>query len=114
MGHPSEKVRARWRALIAEQQASGQSVAAFCRERGLRDGPFYEWKKRLQRAEASPFVAVEIAPAETPAVPSPLPVAPTSSMPIEIRLRYGRTLLVGPDFEANHLRRLLQVLEQEP
>ena len=111
MGQPSEKVRARWRALINEQQSSGQSVAAFCRERGLRDGPFYEWKKRLRSAETSPFVAVEIA--ETEATAAPLPVAPVSSAPIEIRLRYGRTLLVGPNFEANHLRRLLQVLEQE-
>ena len=114
MGQPSEKVWTCWRALIAEQQASGQSVAAFCRERGLRDGPFYEWKKRLQQTEASPFVAVEIAAAETPAMSLPLPVAPVSSVPLEIRLRHGRSLLVGPNFEAAHLLRLLQVLEQEP
>ncbi len=112
MGQPSEKIEARWRGLIAEQQASGQSVAAFCRERGLRDGPFYEWKKRLRPQEAEPFVAVEIAAAETSV--TPLPVAPVPSVPMEIRLRHGRSLLVGPDFEASHLRRLLQVLEQEP
>ena len=112
MGQPSEKVEARWRALIAEQQASGQSVAAFCRERGLRDGPFYEWKKRLRSAETSPFVAVQIAAAETPPVmPS---AAPVLSAALEIRLRHGRSLLVGPNFDATHLLRLLQVLEQEP
>jgi len=111
MGQPSEKVEARWRALIAEQQASGRSVAAFCRERGLRDGPFYEWKKRLRPHEAEPFIAVEIAAVETTA--TPLPVVPMSSVPIEIRLQNGRSLLVGPDFEAEHLRRLLRVLEQE-
>ena len=114
MGQPSEKVEARWRALIAEQQASGQSVAAFCRERGLRDGPFYEWKKRLRPSEAEPFVAVQIAAVETTVMPLPLPVAPVSSVPMEIRLRHGRSLLVAPDFEAAPLLRLLRVLEQEP
>ena len=114
MGQPSEKVEARWRALIAEQQASGQRVVAFCRERGLRDVPFYEWKKRLRPSEAEPFVAVQIAAVETPATPLSLPVAPVSSVPMEIRLRHGRSLLVGPDFEAAPLLRLLRVLEQEP
>ena len=114
MGQPSEKFWARWRALLAEQQQSGQSVAAFCRERGLRDGPFYGWKKRLRPSEVEPFVAVQIAAVETPATPLPLPIAPVSSMPMEIRLRHGRSLLVGPDFEAAPLLRLLRVLEPEP
>jgi len=33
---------------------------------------------------------------------------------LELRLRGGRSLLVGPDFDAAHLLRLLRVLEQEP
>lgn len=112
MGQPSEKVWARWRALIAEQQQSGQSVAAFCRERGLRDGPFYEWKKRLHPQEAEPFVAVQIAAVETSS--ASISSAPLPSAPIEVRLRHGRSLLVGPLFDAAHLLRLLAVLEQEP
>lgn len=110
MGQPNEKLEARWRSLIAEQQASGQSVAAFCRERGLRDGPFYEWKKRLRPSEAEPFVAIEIAAVETAVTP---PVALVSSRLMEIRLRHGRSLLVEPNFDPHHLRRLLAVLEQE-
>ena len=112
MGQPSEKVWARWRALIAEQQTSGQSVAAFCRERGLRDGPFYEWKKRLRSAEANPFVAVEMAAAETPAAAHPAVSVP--SAPIAVRLSRGRSLLVASNFDPHHLRRLLTVLEPEP
>jgi hypothetical protein len=34
-----------WRGLISEQVASSENVAAFCRERDLRDWKFYEWKK---------------------------------------------------------------------
>lgn len=97
---------ARWRSLLAEQKESGQSIAAFCRERQLGEWQFYEWKKRLRPAKAEPFVAVEVIASE----PSPAPVA---SPPLEIRLRGGRSLLVGPDFEAGHLQRLLRVLEQE-
>ena len=102
---------ARWRGLFSEQQESGQSIAGFCRERAVPVWQFYEWRKRL-RAKTEPFVAVQVVPSE----PAPLPTAPAPvpGIPLEIRLRGGRSLLVGPDFEASHLRRLLQVLEQEP
>ena len=102
---------ARWRSLLAEQKESGQSIAAFCRERQLGEWQFYEWKKRLRPAKAEPFVAVEVVASEPSSVPtSP---APMPSPPLEIRLRGGRSVLVGPDFEASHLQRLLRVLEQE-
>ncbi|MBV9305244.1 MAG: hypothetical protein JOZ45_03855 [Acidobacteriaceae bacterium] len=86
-------------------------MAVFCREHGLREWQFYEWRKRL-RAKTESFVAVELvasAPAPLPTEPTPVP-----GTPLEIRLRGGRSLLVGPDFEASHLCRLLRVLEQEP
>jgi hypothetical protein len=102
----------RWRGLFREQKESGQSVAVFCRERGLREWQFYEWKKRLRPAEAGSFVAVEVVASEPLAMTEPFPSEPGA--PLEVRLRGGRSLLVGPDFEARHLRRLLQVLEQEP
>ena len=111
MGELKQEEWARWRGLFSEQQESGQSIAGFCRERTLPVWQFYEWKKRF-RAKTEPFVAVEVVASE----PTPLPIPPTpvSSAPIEIRLRSGQSLLVGPDFEASHLRRLLQVLEPEP
>lgn len=112
MAEQTQEMWARWRALLAEQQKSGQSVAAFCRERGLRDGQFYDWKKRLRQTQAGPFVAVQLVAAETSPASENLPLA--QSAPLEIRLRRGRSLLVGPDFDAGHLRRLLSVLEQEP
>jgi hypothetical protein len=52
----------KWRGLVAEQSQSGQSVAGFCSERGLRSGQFFAWKKRLRETEAAKFVAVEVAP----------------------------------------------------
>ena len=111
MGQASEEERTRWRGWLAEQKQSGQSVAVFCRERGVREWQFYEWRKRL-RAKTEPFVAVELVASQTTEAATPPAAVP--SVPIEIRVSRGRSLLVGPNFEAAHLRRLLQVLEQEP
>lgn len=104
-----EQQRARWRGLLAEQQESSQSIVAFCRERGLREWQFYEWKKRL-RPPAASFVAVQLAAEPAPAA-APVTSAPVT--PLEVRLRNGRSVLVGPDFDATHLRRLLQALESD-
>jgi hypothetical protein len=100
---------ARWRGLVAEQNQSGQSVAAFCRERSLRSGQFFAWKKRLREAEAARFVAVEVAPVREPQRPEP----EMHGGAIEVLLGRGRSLLVEPGFDARHLRALLSVLEAE-
>ena len=97
---------AKWRGLVAEQMASGQSVAAFCRERGLRDWKFYEWKNLLRQAEAGQFVAVEVRSAEPAVEPATAP-----GKAIEIRLARGRSLVAEPGFDAAHLRALLVVVD---
>ena len=107
MGRYREEDVSRWRAIVSEQVSSGKSVAAFCRERGLREWQLYEWKKRLRQSEATSFVAVEVAALSTP-VPAPM-----RSMGIELRHNRGWSLTVEPGFDAAHLHRLLSVLEQE-
>ena len=105
MGQHKEDDLARWRGLVSEQVGSGKSVAAFCRDRGLREWQLYEWKKRLRPSEAAPFIAVEVASTEA----SWAQPAPASG--IEIRHRRGWSLVVEAGFDASHLRRLLAVLE---
>jgi hypothetical protein len=61
MKHGRTEEWAKWRRLVSEQVASGHTVAAFCRDRGVRDWRFYDWKKRVREAGASKFVAVEVA-----------------------------------------------------
>ena len=97
----------KWRALVGEQEQSGQSVAAFCRERGLRSGQFFAWKKRLRDREAAKFVAVEV----TPVAEAGKPALGVPGGAIEVRLAGGRSLVVEPGFDAHHLRALLLVLE---
>lgn len=98
----------KWRGLVSEQSQSGQTVAAFCRDRGLRDSLFYDWKKRLREGEAVKFVEVKVNESVEQRKP-----APQHYSAIEIRLNKGRSLLVEPGFDSNHLRALLSVLEAD-
>ncbi len=107
MGRFREEDLSRWRAVVSEQVGSGKSVAAFCRERGLREWQLYEWKKRLRQSEATSFVAVEVT-ASSVAAPASM-----RSVGIELRHNRGWSLMVEPGFDAAHLHRLLSVLEQE-
>jgi transposase-like protein len=103
------EVREKWRGLIMEQSQSGQTVSAFCRERGIRDSQFYDWKKRVREGEAAKFVEVKVKDTSERQKP-----APEHDRAIEVRLCQGRSLLVGPGFDTSHLRALLAVLETEP
>ncbi len=90
--------------MVSEQARSGQSVAVFCRERGVCAPQFFAWKKRLRQAEAAKFVELKLAAA--------VPEARAGhGAAIEVRLKNDRSLVVGPGFDAQHLRALLAVVE---
>ena len=99
----------KWRAMVSEQIASGQSVAAFCKERGVTSSQVFAWKKRLREAEKAQFVEVQIKPAE----PLREIGIRQQAKAIEVRLCGGRSIAVEPGFDADHLRALLAVLEPE-
>lgn len=97
---------AKWRGLLSEQKRSGQSVAAFCRERGISGPQLFAWKKRLSQSGAEQFVAVQVVGAAEPVQPTTL-----AGRAIEIRLNGLRRVFVEPGFDADHLRAVLTVLE---
>jgi len=101
--------RVKWQSLLSEQAKSGQSVAAFCRARELRESQFYYWKKRLREEAARQFVEVQVANPQLRQTHARSGVEAT----IEVRLRNGRSLVVTPSFEASHLRALLALVESE-
>ena len=128
----SRKARQEWQRLVAEQGRSGQSVAAFCRGRGLVRSRFFWWRKRLRAAgpEArqtplTKFLEVKL----TPAVPEQMGAGPAwksedlaravADRPqaddgrVEVVLRNGRRLWVGSGFDAGQVRVLAAVLESE-
>jgi hypothetical protein len=119
--------------LIYEQAGSGQSVAAFCRERQLYPSHFYWWKKRpgvavgpdaagreIPRTE---FVEVRLTPAmpegvrDGPASRAEVVVRPMADPPpvgdgrVEVVPRDGRRLRVGPGSDAALVQAPAAVLE---
>ena len=94
----------KWRGVIAEHSGSGQTVEAFCRERGLTTLTFYTWRKRLRGSVAERFLEVQVAK------PAAQPI-PTKRGGIEIRLAEGHYVLVEPGFDPDHLRAVVNALE---
>jgi hypothetical protein len=95
--------RATWQRLLAEQQASGLSITAWCFQQDIREQTFYNWRKRLAKTEptpsASPSQWLALAPAPTAA--------------------HGLTLQVGPGaitvttgFDPHLLAEVVRVLTQ--
>ena len=77
-------------------------MAAFCREQKLRASHFHWCKKRLRENTATKFVEVQVAE-------SPANVVGDSR--IEVRLQNGRSRMVGREFDPEHVRGLLAVVE---
>ena len=88
--------------LLVEQQASGLSVAAFARERGVPKWRLYEGRQRLRkrelRAKEAEFVQMHVKPVQ----PAP--------SPIKVELEAGMRVHVPFGFDGDELRRLLAVL----
>src|ERR1700735_1776892 len=108
MNERKEQAWAKWRDLVAEQERSGQSVAAFCRDRELAGSKFIYWKRRMREAGRASFVEVQLA---QPGVESRVQPRALGSTTIEVRLKNGRSLVVAASFDARHLRALLAVVE---
>jgi len=90
----------KWAELIREQQQSGLSVSAFCRDRGFSDQTFYNWRKRLSGSEAVRFALVEARSAGS------------EHAPIELGLASGDRLRIAPGADAMTLRTVLNILRE--
>ena len=88
-----------WREVIRRQQSSGLSIAQFCRQEGLAQATFYNWRKKLATDNDSLFLELQLPNLNHAA-------------PCEIVLPDCR-VVVPPGFDADSLRTLLDVLRQE-
>ena len=73
-----------WRGLVLEQASSGESIASFCRVRGLSQASFYSWRKRLREMNETPQFA---------------PVSVIDCSALEVRFPGGVTMRVPRDQE---------------
>jgi ATP-dependent helicase YprA (DUF1998 family) len=108
MNQDREQAQAKWRDLVAEQERSGQSVAAFCRDRELAQTQLTYWKRRVREAGRVPFVEVQLRP---PGAEPRVQARASGSTTIEVLLKNGRSLMVAAGFDGRHLRALLAVVE---
>jgi len=106
-----------WRGVIRDQRASGLSISAFCRDRQVSPGSFFNWRRTLaerQRENGSnhedkttgeettaKFVAVEL--------PSASPTAAGAGC--EIVLADGCRIIVPRQCDASWLREIIEALE---
>lgn len=97
---PTAQRRATWQQLLADQQASGLSVTAWCFSQDISLPTFYYWRKRLM--------------ASTPPASAPqwVVMAPTVESGASLTLRVGAvTIEVPTGFDPRLLADVLAVLE---
>ena len=101
MSKTQQQRRDFWRRLIAQQEQSGLSVRAFCRQHGANEQNFYQWRKRLAARLPLKFALVETSVG-----------APGTGKGLELILVSGERLRIEPGFDAAALRAVLSVLRE--
>lgn len=96
-----ETRREYWSRQIAEQEASGQAVRPFCRERNIGEHSFYQWRKRLGQSEAVRFALLET---KTP--------GGEMAAAIELVMPTGERLRIGNQVNAATLRLVLEAVRR--
>lgn len=100
MSTKAEERREEWRERVGQQESSGQSIRAFCRERGLKEHAFYGWRRRLRKQNTP----VRFALVETKS-------AAATVASIEVMLSSGDRLRIPHD--AATLKLVLAVLREQ-
>ena len=104
------------RRLIAEQRASGMTVAAFAARRGIKATTLFHWRHRFRREVERPdrdpvLVPFRIIDDEDRNDARDHDQAPSSPNILVVELRNARRITVPPGFSADDLRRLISVVE---
>ena len=96
----------RWRATIRAYEQSGQTIRAFCRDRGVKESAFHGWRREIRRRDGgevrprrgkrSRFVQVQ--------------VTPTAA--IEIAIAGGVTIRVPAHLERSQLAEIFAAAQQ--
>lgn len=101
MSKTQQSRREFWRGLVAEQQQSGMSVRAICRQRGASEHSFYQWRKRLAEQLPVKFALVDTHGS-----------AESNVSRLELILVSGERLRIAPGVDAATLEAVLSVLRQ--
>jgi hypothetical protein len=113
-----------WRRTFRQWRRSGLGVRAFCAEHGLPEPSFYAWRRivaqrdqessRIRAKSERDSVGRAVPANEDTPVFVPLRVIDVSTqVALEVVLERGRVVRVLRGFDADTLRQLLAVLEEE-
>ena len=92
--------RDKWRELIAEQEASRSSVSAYCRERGINEKTFYNWRRKFgDPQESNPKRFIQIKAMEN-----------ESRKVLRIQTPGGYRLELEPRTERGYVQSILEML----
>ena len=94
-----------WRDRIAACEATGKSIAQWCRDEDISLAQYHWWKGELKRRER----AGAVRPVFAEVRPSPVWVMGSSA--IEVALAGERVVRVHPGFDAGTLSAVVRVLE---
>ena len=86
----SRRSKKQWQEILDQQERSGLSKAAFCRDQNISPKRFYYHSRKQRdkpRSNGPAFVRAEVIPAKSATVHQPLP---------SINIKYGRSQLLLP------------------
>lgn len=100
------------RQVVAEAAVAGVSVSSVARRHGLNANLIFNWRRRFGVTASAGFVPAVIVPDRRPGheMPGGQDAVPGGRM--EVVCSGGRRIVVGPDFDAAAVARLLSVVER--
>jgi hypothetical protein len=108
-----------WRRRIDDQQASGQSIRAWCKANGPRECSFYWWRSRLglspkkrrpskpARAKPAPLAFAQVVVHPSTAEPSAASVVE----PLRLRFAGGHELILPVSMPLEQVAKLVHAIE---
>jgi hypothetical protein len=90
-----------WRRVIAQQQQSGLSVAAYCQQQGTSEQSFYCWRKRFAQQLPVKFALVETRSTTT------------TTVEVDMVLSSGERLRIAPGADIATLRLVLSASREK-
>lgn len=107
-----------WRGRIAAQQASGESIRAWCRGNGCHEHSFYWWRAKLglspvRRSRRQGVRSLEFAKlvVADPVAEQVEPPAVSDVEPIRLTLAGGRELVLPATMRVEQVARLVHAIE---
>lgn len=100
VGRVTDEKRQYWNKVFAAQAASGETVRAFCKARGIGLNTFYLWRRRLEPSEPVEFALLETV------------ASPSCGGVLELVMGNGELLRIPHDVDAATLRLVLDAIRR--